>query len=149
MKRSLKSLTSPLLQITMQLCSTMPELQEVLTMRELEQLKKVHKNHRSSKVNVIFVAFKTRLNKEYGKNNTTYVLPPIMLYIYAHTCMQTCMHICMHECFNLIYSMTPYICGEKKFNNPLTYENMDSPVSQSHRYATIHADVKDREHSAG
>ena len=65
----------------------MPELQEVLTMRELEQLEKVHKNHRSSKVNVIFVAFKTRSDKEYGKNNTTYVLPHIMLYIYTHIYM--------------------------------------------------------------
>lgn len=83
-------------------------------MRELEQLKKVHKNHRSSKVNVIFVAFKTRSNKECGKNNTTHVLPPIMLYIYAHTYMQACMYICMHECFILIYNMTPYIMWGKK-----------------------------------
>lgn len=72
----------------------MPELQEVLTMRELEQLEKVDKNHRSSRANVIFVAFETRSNKEYGKNNTTYVLSYIMLYIHEDIYADT--HIYVH-----------------------------------------------------
>lgn len=85
----------------------MPELQEV---RESEQLEKVHKKHRSSKANVIFVAFKTRSNKEYGKNNTTYALPPIMFYVYAHIYAET--HIYMHAWMLYSYNMPPYILGK-------------------------------------
>lgn len=78
MKRSLKSLTLPLLQITMKFCSTWLELQEVLTWRDLKQLEREVLKIRGSKVSVTSVAFKTRSDKEYGKN-TADVLPRIML----------------------------------------------------------------------